>query len=155
MGWPRKSNAGLHTEKWAQEEMAAYNRFEETHDFQCSVCKEPWPLSFVKLTDRERFTCVRWKRDRKPCRLYYGDNGMAPGSVPAGLRSLSEVEELLMAPMSICRKHGDINETFSICPKRYRAFWTAFRPTWVTCQSCLSGSKVQVSVYKIILHTIV
>ena len=104
--------------------MAAYSRFEETvHHFHCSVCKEPWPLSFVNLADREKFTCARWKRDRKPCRLYYnGDNGMDPGSAPAGLRSLSEVEELLMARMSICRKHRDINATFSNCLKRYRAF---------------------------------
>ena len=34
--------------------MEAYRRFKETlHHFHCSVCKEPWLLSFVNVADRE------------------------------------------------------------------------------------------------------
>ena len=71
------------------------------------VCKEAWPLS----TSREQiFSCSRCKRDKKPCRLYFAENDMDPGSVPAELQGLSEVEELLIARafpiMSIYRKHG-------------------------------------------------
>ena len=36
-------------------------------------------------------------------------------------------------------------DTYSIFLKIFRVFWIASRPTWVTCQYWLSGSKVQVS----------
>ena len=70
-------------------------------------CKEAWPLSPSR---QQIFTCSRCKRDRKPCRLYSAENDMDPGSVPAELQGLSEVEELLIArafpTLSIYRKHG-------------------------------------------------
>ena len=105
-GWADPENHGLHHEEWAQEEMAAFHRFEENlRHYHCVVCKEAWPLS----TSREQiFTCSRCKRDTKPCRLYSAENDMDPGSVPAELQGLSEVEELLIARafpiMSIYRK---------------------------------------------------
>ena len=88
-------NRGLHHEEWAQEEMAAFHRFEENlRHYHCSICKEVWPLSGFPT---QIFTCSRCKRDRKPCRLYSAENDVDPGSVPAELQCLSEVEELLIA----------------------------------------------------------
>ena len=107
-GWANPENRGLHHEEWAQEEMAAFHRFEENlRHYHCVICKEAWPLSASR---QQIFTCARCKRDRKPCRLYSAENDMDPGSVPAELQGLSEVEELLIARafpiMSIYRKHG-------------------------------------------------
>ena len=107
-GWADPENRGLHHEEWAQEEMAAFHRFEENlRHYHCVFCKEEWPLS----ASREAlYTCSRCKKDKKPCRLYSAENDMDPGSVPAELRGLSEVEELLIARafpiMSIYRKLG-------------------------------------------------
>ena len=107
-GWADPENRGLYHEEWAQEEMAAFHRFEENlRHYHCVVCKEAWPLP----ASREAlYTCSRCKRDKKPCRLYSSENDMDPGSVPAELQGLSEVEELLIARafpiMSIYRKHG-------------------------------------------------
>ena len=107
-GWADPENRGLHHEEWAQEEMAVFHRFEENlRHYHCVVCKEAWPLS----ASREAlYTCSRCKRDKKPCRLYSAENDMDPGSVPAELQGLSEVEKLLIARafpiMSIYRKHG-------------------------------------------------
>ena len=106
--WANPENRGLHHEEWAQEEMAAFHRFEENLcHYQCVICKEAWPLS---ASQQQIFSCSRCKRDRKPCRLYSAENDMDPGSVPAELQGLSEVEELLIARafpiMSIYRKHG-------------------------------------------------
>ena len=108
-GWADRENLGLHHEDWAQEEMAAFHRFEENlRHYHCVVCKEAWPLSAARREDS--YTCSRCQRDKKPCRLYSADNDMDPGSVPAELQGLSEVEELLIARafpiMSIYRKHG-------------------------------------------------
>ena len=107
-GWANPENRGLHHEEWAQEEMAAFHRLEENlRHYHCVICKEAWPLSASR---QQMFTCSRCKRDRKPCRLYSAENDMDPGSVPAELQGLSEVEELLIARafpmMSIYRKHG-------------------------------------------------
>ena len=120
-----------------------------------SLCRlqikvEAWPLSAAR---DDLLTCSRCKGDKKPCRLYSAENDMDPGSVPAELQGLSEVEELLIARvfpiLSIYRKHGGqrgyIRDTHSIFLKIFRVFWIASRPTWVTCQYWLSGSKVQVS----------
>ena len=130
-----------------------------------SLRGKPAPLSLwrrlqIKVEARpvfaardDLFTCSRCKRDKKPCRLYSAENDMDPESVPAELQGLSEVEELLIARafpiLSIYRKHG-VNadtrpEAYSIFLKIFRVFWIASRPTWVTCQYWLSGSKVQVS----------
>ena len=84
------------------------HRFEENlRHYHCVICKEAWPLSASR---QQIFTCSRCKRDRKPCRLYSAENDMDPGSVPAELQGLSEVEELLIARafpiMSIYRKYG-------------------------------------------------
>ena len=72
-----------------------------------SFAKKQWPLSASR---QQIFTCSRCKRDREPCRLYSAENDMDPGSVPAELQGLSEVEELLISRafpiMSIYRKHG-------------------------------------------------
>ena len=108
-GWA--ANRNLHHEEWAQEEMAAFYRLEENlRHYHCVVCKEAWPLSQSAARSQQIFTCSRYKRDRKPCWLYSTDNDMDPGSVPAELQGLSEVEELLIARafpiMSIYRKHG-------------------------------------------------
>ena len=69
------------------------------------------------------------KPDKKPCRLYSANNDMAPGSVPAELQGLSEVEELLIVQvfpiMSIYRKHGGqrgYKGHVLICLKFFRAF---------------------------------
>ena len=107
-GWANPENRGLHHEEWAQEEMAAFHRFEENlRHYHCVICKEAWPLSASR---QQIFTCSRCKRDRKPCRLYSAENDINPGSVPAELQGLSEVEELLIARafpiMSNYRKHG-------------------------------------------------
>ena len=107
-GWADPENRGLHNEEWSQEAMAAFHRFEENlRHYHCVACKEAWPLS----ASREAlYTCSRCKRDKKPCRLYSADNDMDPGSVPAELQGLSEVEELMIARafpiMSIYREHG-------------------------------------------------
>ena len=86
-GWANPENRGLHHEEWAQEEMAAFHRFEENlRHYHCVICKEAWPLSASR---QQIFTCSRWKRDRKPCRLYSAENDMDPGSVPAELQGLS------------------------------------------------------------------
>ena len=105
-GWADPENHGLHHGEWAQEEMAAIAS-RKTCVTITVVCKEAWPLS----PSREQiFTCSRCKRDKKPCRLYSAENDMDPGSVPAELQGLSEVEELLIARafpiMFIYRKHG-------------------------------------------------
>ena len=107
-GWANPENRGLHHEEWAQEDMAAFHRFEENlRHYHCVICKETWPPSASR---QQIFSCSRCKRDRKPCRLYSAENDMDPGSVPAELQGLSEVEELLIARafpiMSIYRKHG-------------------------------------------------
>ena len=107
-GWANPENRGLHHEGWAQEDMAAFHRFEENlRHYHCVICKETWPPS---ASWQQIFSCSRCKRDRKPCRLYSAENDMDPGSVPAELQGLSEVEELLIARafpiMSIYRKHG-------------------------------------------------
>ena len=91
------------------------------------ICKEAWPLSASR---QQVFSCSRCKRDRKPCRLYSAENDMDPGSVPAELQGLSEVEELLIARafpiMSIYRKHGGQRgyngHVHSICLKTFRVF---------------------------------
>ena len=45
-------NRGLHHEEWAQEEMAAFHRFEENlRHYHCSICKEVWPLSGFPTAD--------------------------------------------------------------------------------------------------------
>ena len=94
-GWANPENRGLHHEEWAQEEMAAFHRFEENlRHYHCVICKEAWPLSASR---QQIFTCSKCKRDRKPCRLYSAENDMDPGSVPAELQGLSDVEELLIA----------------------------------------------------------
>ena len=127
-GWANPENRGLHHEEWAQEEMAAFHRFEENlRHYHCVICKEAWPLSASR---QQIFTCSRCKRDRKPCRLYSAENDMDPGSVPAELQDLSEVEELLIARafpiMSIYRKHGGQRgckgHAHSICLKTFRVF---------------------------------
>ena len=152
-GWADPENRGLHHEEWAQEEMAAFHRFEESlRHYHCVVCKEAWPLS----ASREAlYTFSRCKRDKKPCRLYSAENDMDPGSVPAELQGLSEVDELLIARafpiMSIYRKHGvnaDTRDTFSISLRTFRVFWIASRPAWMTYQYWWSESKVQVSFSK-------
>ena len=152
-GWADPENRGLHHAEWVQEEMAAFHRFEESlRHYHCVVCKEAWPLS----ASREAlYTCSRCKRDKKPCRLYSAENDMDPGSVPAELQGLSEVDELLIARafpiMSIYRKHGvnaDTRDTFSISLRTFRVFWIASRPAWMTYQYWWSESKVQVSFSK-------
>ena len=107
-GWENPANRGLHHEEWAQEDMAAFHRFEENlRHYHCVICKETWQPSASR---QQIFSCSRCKRDRKPCRLYSAENDMDPGSVPAELQGLSEVEELLIARafpiVSIYRKHG-------------------------------------------------
>ena len=64
-GWVNPENRGLHHEEWAQEEMAAFHRFEENlRHYHCVICKEAWPLSASR---QQIFTnCSRCKRDRKP-----------------------------------------------------------------------------------------
>ena len=96
-GWADPENLGLHHEEWAQEEMAAFHRFEENlRHYHCVVCKPAWPLYSPARRD-DSYTCSRFQPDKKPCRLYSADNDMDPGSVPAELQGLSEVEELLTA----------------------------------------------------------
>ena len=153
MGWPWKSRFASRSVGSGRDGSLPSLRGKPASLYHCVVCKEAWPLS----TSREQiFTCSRCKREKKPCRLYSAENDMDPGSVPAELQGLSEVEELLIARafpmMSIYRKHGgqgDIRDTFSIGLKIFRAFWIASQPTWVTCQYWWSGSKVQVSVSNI------
>ena len=119
-----------------------------------SLRGKPAPLSLCRLQ-------IKVKRDKKPCRLYSAENDMDPGSVPAELQGLSEVEELLIERafpiMPIYRinaeVNGDTRETYSICLKILEVFWIASHLTSMACQSWWSGSKVQVSVSKIILHT--
>ena len=53
-------------------------------------------VPFVKNHGR-KFICSRCKRDKKPCRLYFANNDMDPGSRRAELQGLSEVKELLIA----------------------------------------------------------
>ena len=56
-------NPGLHHEEWAQEEMAAFHRFEENlRQYHCVVRKEAWPLSAVR---NDLFTCSRCKEERE------------------------------------------------------------------------------------------
>ena len=62
-GWADPGNLGLHHEEWAQEEMAAFHRFEENlRHYHCVVCKEAWPLSAARLEDS--YTCSRCQRDK-------------------------------------------------------------------------------------------
>ena len=110
-GWADPENTGLHSQEWAQEELAAFHHFEQNlRHCHCVVCKETWPLAVGNQAAEQEFTCTRCKRDKNPCRLYSAENDMDPGSVPAELQGLSEVEELLIAPafpnMSVYRKHG-------------------------------------------------
>ena len=67
-------------------------------------------LSSVVVVPSQICTSSSLTTDRKPCRLYSADNDMDPGSVPAELQGLSEVEELLIARafpiMYIYRKRG-------------------------------------------------
>ena len=93
-GWAE--NHGLPHEEWAQEEMAAFHRLEENlRHYHCVVCKEAWPLSQSAAHSLQIFPRSRCKRDRKPYLLYSADTDMDPGSVPAELQGLSEVEELM------------------------------------------------------------
>ena len=120
-----------------------------------SFANKQWPLSAAR---QQIFTCSRCKRDIKPCRLYSADNDMDPGSVPAELQAsvksrnwwLRERSRLFTINTEV---NGDTKETYSICLKIFKVFWIASRLTSVACQSWWSGSKVQVSVSKIILHT--
>ena len=80
-GWANPENRGLHHEEWAQEDMAAFHRFEENlRHYHCVICKETWPPSASR---QQIFSCSRCKRDRKPCRLYSAENDMDPGKRPS------------------------------------------------------------------------
>ena len=48
--------------------------------------------------------------------------------------------------------NADTTDTYWIFLKTFRVFWIASRPTWVTCQYWLSGSKVQVSLENSTTH---
>ena len=112
-GWADPENRGLHHEEWAQEEMAAFHRFEENlRNYHCVVCKEETAKKHGRcLLPERRYILARDARQTRS-RVDYIllNNDMDPGSVPAELQGLSEVEELLIARafpiMSIYRKHG-------------------------------------------------
>ena len=94
-----------------REELTAFHRFEENlRHLRCKVCKETWPITNQSMSE-QNYTCTRCKRDKKTsCRLFSADNDMDPGTVPAELQDLTEVEEMLIARafpiMCVYRKHG-------------------------------------------------
>ena len=60
--------------------------------YQCSVCKEAWPIN-----QKVSAVCKRCKDDKQKIKKYSNENFMIPGAVPSVLENLTQIEEMLIA----------------------------------------------------------
>lgn len=106
VGWA--SGSKLHEQPWVQSAMNNFQRKQEELKHQlCTVCHEVWPTI---TKPKHIFICTHCKRDKGQPKRFSSQNDMDPGPVPECLKSLSQVEEMLIARacpiMCIYRKHG-------------------------------------------------
>ena len=61
---------------------------------KCGICNEAW---HVKCKYKSKYICARCKKDKCMPRKFSNENFMNPGKVPAELKSLTQIEEMLIA----------------------------------------------------------
>ena len=85
--------------------MAAFHRFEENlRHYHCVVCKLKSKHGRCLLRATTNIYLLEVQARQEAVSIISAENDMDPGSVPAELQGLSEVEELMI--MSIYRKQG-------------------------------------------------
>jgi len=89
-------NGPIHEQNWSKFNMSNFHNSIVFSTFQCTVCKEAWPLK-SKPRSLESYVCSRCSRDRKYPKKFSLENYMIPSPVPAQLKGLTQIEEMLIA----------------------------------------------------------
>ena len=89
-------NGMLHDQFWAKHNMKQFHESIQFEIFQCTICKEAWPLN-TKPKAPMSYKCLRCSRDKDTPKRFSEGNYMIPGPVPTELQGLTQAEEMLIA----------------------------------------------------------
>lgn len=89
-------NGALHDQSWAKCNMKQFHKSMHFVIFQCTVCKEAWPIN-TKPKSPASYMCLRCSRDKNRPKKFSDANYMVPGPVPIELQDLTQTEEMLIA----------------------------------------------------------
>ena len=89
-------NGPLHEQSCIQFNMKVFHRSTEYAIFQCTVCKEAWPIN-TKPKLPSSYVCLRCSRDKNKPKKFSDANSMIPWPVPLELQHLTQTEEMLIA----------------------------------------------------------
>ena len=89
-----KKNGGIEEQCWAKANMNKFHKSVQYTVYQCTECKEAWPL---KSKPKSPYVCSRCLRDKKFPKKFSCENSMIPSCVPNELKDLTQVEEMLIA----------------------------------------------------------
>lgn len=88
----------LHKQPWAVKNMKKFHESMKMKITMCVVCHEAWPIKQSnKKCGSQDFVCLRCNRDKGTPKKFSRENDMIPCDVPAELRNLTQVEEMLIA----------------------------------------------------------
>ena len=87
-------NGSIEEQFWAKTNIEKFHKAIQYVVSQCTVCWEAWPL---KSKPRSVYVCSRCSRDKKSPKKFSCENSMIPSYVPNELKSLTQVEEMLIA----------------------------------------------------------
>ena len=76
IGWA-ESDAQLHQQSWAQQEMMAFHHFLNQNCWEhrlCNICHELWPTRTWLSDSQSIFTCTRCKRDKNAIKVFSAAN---------------------------------------------------------------------------------
>lgn len=89
-------NGGLHDQCWAKCNMEQFHKSMQYSIFQCTVCKEAWPIN-TKPKCPASYVCLRCSRDKNTPKKFCDANAMIPRPIPIELQGLTQTEEMLIA----------------------------------------------------------
>ena len=87
----------IDNKEWAKENMMKFHASMDMNFKQCTVCKEPWPMTKRPIPENEIYLCHRCKRDKGILKKFSFENSVIPSPVPKELQGLTQFEEMLIA----------------------------------------------------------